>query len=250
MSLSDAHGVVTRPQTNPEELIIMKTANVQETATGMQAMRTTDQRHQASPLDQVGGPKGLLYTALPIVAFVIANNTRGLKAAVIASVAVAVGIAAERLKRKESIQPALGGLFGVAVAAGISWYTGSAKDYFAVGIWASLGGAVLFLASVLARWPLAGVIWNAAAGKGNLWRADGRSRFYYDVATLVLATIFGARFVVQQWLYESDEISSLGFAKIAMGYPLLGLGLLVTAWAARCSDKRLKAVGLLPAECA
>jgi hypothetical protein len=41
-----------------------------------------------------------------------------------------LGIAVQRLMRKESIQPALGGVFGVAIAAGISWYTGSAKDFF------------------------------------------------------------------------------------------------------------------------
>ncbi|MFG2023211.1 DUF3159 domain-containing protein [Streptomyces sp. NPDC048825] len=222
----------------------MKTTTFPETATDMQAKRTTDDRKQASALDRAGGTKGLVYSALPVVAFVVANNVRGLKVAIIASVALAVGIAAERLTRKESIQPALGGLFGVAIAAGISWYTGSAKDYFLIGIWGSLAGAVLFLASVLARWPLAGVLWNSATGKGSIWRADRHSRLYYDVATLVLAFIFGARFVVQRYLYEADEVGSLGFAKLAMGYPLLALGLLVVAWAARCSDKRLKAVGL------
>ncbi|WP_326692954.1 DUF3159 domain-containing protein [Streptomyces sp. NBC_01795] len=225
----------------------MKTTSSQETATDTQAQQVPGRRKQASALDQMGGSRGLMYSTLPVVAFVVANNVRGLKVAIITAAALAVGIAVERLWRKESLQPALGGLFGVAVAAGISWYTGSAKDYFLIGIWASLGGAVLFLVSVLARWPLAGVIWNSATGKGTVWRADKRSRFYYDVATLVLAGIFGTRFVVQQWLYDSDQVGSLGFAKIAMGFPLLGLGLLVVAWASRCSNKRLKAVGLLPA---
>lgn len=64
----------------------------------------------------------------------------------------------------------------------------------------------------------------------------------------MLAGIFGARFVVQRYLYEADEVGSLGFAKIAMGYPLLAVGLLVAAWAARASDKRLKTLGLLPAQ--
>ncbi|WP_432081468.1 DUF3159 domain-containing protein [Streptomyces sp. WAC 04229] len=207
------------------------------------------ENHRAKPsaLEQAGGTKGLVYAALPVVAFVLANNYRGLKVAVMASVAVALGIALERLKRKESLQPALGGLFGVAVAAGVSWYTGSAKDYFLIGIWASLGGAVLFLVSVLVRRPLAGVLWNSVTGKGNAWLADRRSRLYYDIATLTLAVIFGARFVVQQYLYETDAVESLGFAKILMGYPLLGLGLLVVAWAARLSDKRLKTLATQPA---
>ncbi|QIP75160.1 DUF3159 domain-containing protein [Streptomyces sp. VN1] len=200
-----------------------------------------------SVLEQAGGTKGLAYTALPALVFVVANNFRGLRFAVIASIALAVGIAAERIAKKESLQPALGGLFGVAVAAGISWYTGSAKDYFLIGIWASLGGAVLFLASVLVRRPLAGVLWNSATGKGNAWRDDRRSRRAYDIATLTLAAIFAARFAVQQYFYETDAVESLGAAKIIMGYPLLAVGLLAVAWAARTSDKRLKTAAPCPA---
>lgn len=212
----------------------------------MQMNQTAVRSRKPTALEQAGGVEGLAYSALPVVAFVVANNVGGLKTAIIVAVAVAAATTLIRLLRKESLQPALGGLFGAAVAAGITWYTGSAKDYFLIGIWASLAGSVLFMASVLARWPLAGLIWNAATGKGTVWRTDRRSRFYYNVATVVLALIFGARFVVQQYLYEADEVGSLGFAKIAMGYPLLAVGLLVAAWAARASDKRLKAVGLLP----
>lgn len=193
-------------------------------------------------MDQIGGTKGLIYSTLPVVAFVVANSLGGLKAAVIAALALAVVLGIERLIRKESLQPALGGVFGVAIAAGISWWTGSAKDYFLIGIWTSLAGAVLFLASVVIRWPLVGVIWNSTTGKGTLWRTDKRSRLYYDIATLALTAVFAARFVVQQYLYESDQVGALGFAKIAMGYPLLGLALIVVAWAARASDKRLKSL--------
>ncbi|GAA2060790.1 DUF3159 domain-containing protein [Streptomyces albiaxialis] len=225
----------------------MNSTHPQQTADdGQQAPAAGGRPKRPTTLEQIGGTKGLVYSAIPVVAFVLVNNARGLRSAVIAAFAVALGIGVERLWRKESLQPALGGVFGVAVAAGVSWYTGSAKDYFLIGIWASLGGAVLFLLSVAARWPLAGVIWNSATGKGTLWRADKRSRFYYDVATLTLAAVFGARFVVQYALYESDDVNSLGMAKILMGYPLLGLALLVVAWAARCSNRRLKAVGLLP----
>ncbi|MGW0472782.1 DUF3159 domain-containing protein [Streptomyces coeruleorubidus] len=105
---------------------------------------------------------------------------------------------------------------------------------------------MLFLASVLARRPPAGVLWNSTTGRGTAWRDDKRSRLCYDVVTLTLAAIFTARFVVQQYFYETDAVGSLGAAKIAMGYPLLGLGLLAVAWAARASDKHLKAVSRQP----
>ncbi|UNS98139.1 DUF3159 domain-containing protein [Streptomyces tubbatahanensis] len=221
----------------------MQITSPQESATDV---RTADQKKSA--LEQAGGIKGVIYSALPALVFVAANSAGGLKVGILAALLVACGIAVQRLMRRESIQPALGGVFGVAIAAGVSWYTGSAKDYFLIGIWASLAGAVAFVLSVVLRWPLAGLIWNSTTGKGTVWRADKRSRIYYDVATLVLATIFGARFAVQQYLYQADEVGSLGVAKIAMGYPLLAVGFLAVAWAVRASDKRLKAVGLLPAK--
>lgn len=197
-------------------------------------------------LEQWGGTSGMIYMTLPVVAFVVANSLLGLNGAIVTAVAVALAITALRLVRKESLAPALNGLSGVAVAAGISWWTGSAKDYFLVGIWLSLAGAILFVASVLVRRPLAGLVWNAIRGQDNTWREDKVSRYYYDVATLALAAVFAARFVVQQWLYDSDETGWLGFAKIAMGYPLLGLALLVVAWAARRSNQRLKALAQTP----
>lgn len=225
----------------------MKTKSFLETETDAQAEQTAPQQ-RPSALDQAGGTEGVIYSALPALAFVVANSAGGMRVAIIAALGVAVAIGVLRLVRKESVQPAIGGVFGVVIAAGIVWFTGSAKDYFLIGIWASLAGAVLFLASVLVRWPLAGVIWNAATGKGNVWRADKRSRLYYDVATLVLAAVFGARFAVQQYFYATDQVGSLGAAKIAMGFPLLALALLVVAWAARSSNKRLVAIGLLPAK--
>lgn len=190
-------------------------------------------------LEQWGGTSGMIYMTLPVVAFVVANSLLGLTGAILTAVGVALAITALRLLRKESLAPALNGLSGVVVAAGISWWTGSAKDYFLVGIWLSLAGAILFVGSVLVRRPLAGLLWNAIKGQDSTWREDKVSRRYYDVATLALAAVFAARFVVQQWLYDSDETGWLGFAKIAMGYPLLGLALLVVAWAARRSARRL-----------
>ena len=148
----------------------------------------------------------------------------GKTCAITAAFAVAVAIGVARLVRKESVQPAVSGVFGVALAGGVVWFTGSAKDYFLIGIWGSLAGAILLLASVLVRWPLAGAIWNGATGKGHIWRADKRSRLYYDIATLVMAALFGARFAVKQYFYETDQIGSLGIAKIALGFPLLALG--------------------------
>lgn len=200
-----------------------------------------DKKPKPSPLEQMGGTTGLVYTMLPIVAFVLANASFGLTAAVCTAVGVGLAISALRLIRKEPVYPAFSGLFGVAVAAFVAWKTGSAKGFFLLGIWANLALGALFLLSVLLRRPLAGIVWGALNGTGTSWLQDKPSRRYYDIATLTLTAVFAIRFVVWQWLYDGDHTGWLAVARIAMGYPLLALALLVVLWAGRRSGKRLKA---------
>ncbi|MEV0641511.1 DUF3159 domain-containing protein [Streptomyces sp. NPDC050619] len=204
--------------------------------------RIPGRQAKKTPLEQMGGTTGLVYTTLPIVAFVLANASFGLTAAIGTAVGIALAISVLRLVRKESVQPALSGLFGVAVAAFVSWKTGSAKGFFLTGIWANFALGVLFLLSVLARRPLAGIVWGALNGTGIAWLKDKPSRHYYDIATLTLVGVFATRVAVQQWLYDEDRTGWLAVARIAMGYPLLALAFLVVLWAGRRSGKRLKAL--------
>lgn len=190
-------------------------------------------------LDQLGGPWGMVYSAVPVVAFVAANAVFGLGVAIAVAIAVALGIAGVRLVRREPVRPALSGLLGVAVAAGIAAWTGSANNFFLIGIGTSLIGAVVMLTSVVVRRPLTGVLWNVTHGGQYDWRADRPSLFAHDIATLSLAAMFAARFVVQQWLYGSEATGWLAVARIGMGVPLLALVLLVAVWAFRRTTGRL-----------
>lgn len=190
-------------------------------------------------LDQVGGPKGFVYSAVPVVVFVAANGFLPLAATIIVSVAVGLAVVGFRLLRGERFSLAAGGLLGLALAIGIVALTGSARDFFVVGIWTYLAAFVVTLGSVLARRPLTGVVWNLVHGGTHDWRADRRVLRTHDVATLAAAVVSGARFGVQQWLYVSDETGWLGVARVAMGWPLTILAALVVVRAWRRSSARL-----------
>ncbi|HEX2301833.1 MAG TPA: DUF3159 domain-containing protein, partial [Pseudonocardiaceae bacterium] len=138
-----------------------------------------------------------------------------------------------RLWRREVLQPAVSGVLGVGVCAFIAYRTGEARGFFLYGIWFSLVAGLAFVLSVVVRRPLVGVLWSALNGSGSGWRFDRRARFGYDVATLVWAVFFLARFGVQQWLYEAQETTLLGVARLAMGLPLTTVAALVTIWAIR-----------------
>lgn len=198
-------------------------------------------------LEQMGGLSGLIYSSVPVLIFVgVYLPTHSLTASIWASIGGAVAILIWRLARREKIQPAISGIIGVVVAAFIAYRTGSARGYFAFGIWTSLVYGGVFLVSMIVRWPLAGVVWSALNSKGMAWRKDPRCRRFYDVATVVWVVVFAGRFIVQGWLYQLNDVGWLGVARIAMGWPLTGIAALVTIWAVRKADQRQKE--LAPAE--
>ncbi|GAA3361345.1 DUF3159 domain-containing protein [Saccharopolyspora gregorii] len=188
-------------------------------------------------LEQMGGVSGLAYSAVPIVVFVLVNAFTGMMPAIWSAIGLAVAIAVWRLVRKEPLQPAISGVLGVAVCSFIAYRSGDAKGFFLLGIWTSLVYGGVFLLSVLARWPLVGVAWSALNSLGFGWRKQRAALRAYDIATLAWVVVFAAKYVVQQWLYNADETAWLGFARIAMGYPLTVLALLVTVWAVRRASK-------------
>lgn len=186
---------------------------------------------QPTLLEQMGGISGLVYSSVPVLVFVLINSIFSLTPAIWSAVGSAVLITLLRILRKQPLQPAISGFFGVAIAAFIAYRTGSAKGFFLFGIWASLVYGGVFLGSVLLRWPLVGVIWTYVNGHDMRWRKDKRALHSYDIATIAAALIFFARFIVQRWLYDQDQTGWLAFARIAMGYPLTALALLITVWA-------------------
>jgi hypothetical protein len=207
-------------------------------------MSATQESHEGGPqtlLDQLGGPLGFVYSTLPVMVFVAANAFLSLPLTIGIAVGTGLALFGFRLVRGERFTTAIGSLASVAVAAGIVAWTGSARDFFVLGIWVSLAGLVVTLGSVLARRPLTGVIWNAMHGGKHPWRTDRAVLRAHDIATLAAALVFGARFAVQQWLYLADSTSGLGIARVAMGTPLTLLTALVVVWAFRRSTKRLRA---------
>ncbi|MFD3687625.1 DUF3159 domain-containing protein [Nocardiopsis sp. NPDC058631] len=190
-------------------------------------------------LDQLGGTSGMIYTTLPVVVFAAAVPFTTLTVAIVGAIAIAAVLTAFRMWRGEPFMAALGGVFGVAAAGGLAAWTGSANDFFLIGIWASLVGAVITLASLLVRRPLTGVIWNAFHGGTHPWRQDKPSLRIHDLATLAVTAVLAGRFIVRQWLYLADSTTGLAIADTLTGIPLTALAAVVVIWAFRRSTKRL-----------
>lgn len=190
-------------------------------------------------LEQIGGVGGLIYSSLPVLVFVPVSNLFGLRAAVAAALGTATAVLVWRLIRRQSTQPAISGFFGVAVCALIAYLTGESRGYFLLGIVMSLFWASVFAVSIVIRRPMVGYLWSWVTGQDRGWRQVRAAVYAFDVATLTWVLVFGARFVVQGWLFNADETGWLAVARIAMGWPLTALAAVVTFLAIKAVQRRL-----------
>ncbi|MDO8188883.1 DUF3159 domain-containing protein [Conexibacter sp. JD483] len=177
--------------------------------------------------EALGGPLGIVESALPAAAFVIAYTLGKLEPtqAAIVAVAISVVMAAARLARKQTVQYALSGLLGIAISAFIVSRTGKAEDFFLPGLLLNIGYVIALAGSILLRWPIAGVALGAVAGSGMGWRDDPRRVRIYSHVTWIWVGVFALRLAVQLPLYIASAVVALGVAKVAMGLPLFAVGM-------------------------
>jgi hypothetical protein len=199
-------------------------------------------------LESIGGWTGTAITALPPVVFVIVNSTAGLRPAIISAVGTGVALTIYRLARKQSVQQAISGLFGVLIAALIAARTGQARGYFLLGIWGSFLYAVPFAVSVVVRRPLVGLLWefldlapDDPEHPDLPWHKRKPLLRAYTIATLIGTALFLARGIVQATLYHDNATGWLAFARIAMGYPLYIAAVGASYWIVRRARHDLSA---------
>lgn len=200
---------------------------------------------RAQFIDGLGGWTGMAVAAVPTVVFVVVNALAALQTAVIAAVLSSLILAGVRLARRQSPQQALSGLFGVLVAAVIAARTGQARGYFLFGIWTSFAYGAACLATVLARRPAAGLLWEfldptpPADGQPAAWYRRRVLLMAYTLATLAATVVFTARGLVQLTLFRRNDTGWLAVARIAMGYPLTLLAILFAVVVVRRARRRL-----------
>lgn len=168
----------------------------------------------------LGGRRGLLDSGLPGIVFVVVFTATSLTPALWAAVAVGAVLTVARLARRETLQHALAGFVGVAVAAFIARRTGRAEDFFLPGLFINAGYAAAYVVSILVRWPLIGVVVGPLVGEGTGWRADRRRLRAYTLCSWIWVAMFAVRLAVQLPLYLAGWVVALGVARLALGWPL------------------------------
>lgn len=177
--------------------------------------------------EALGGPLGIVESALPAAAFVIAYTVGSMEPTPAAMVAVGIGIvlAVARLARRQTVQFALSGLVGIAIAAFIVSRTGKAEDFFLPGLLLSGAYVIGLVGSIVLRWPIAGVALGLVSQTGTAWRREPAKVRIYSHVTWIWVGVFGLRLAVQLPMYLAGAVVALGVAKVAMGLPLFAVGM-------------------------
>ena len=172
----------------------------------------------------LGGARGSFETALPTVAFVGAWTWRhDVKVAVIASGVIVLLLLMVRLATRQTPRYVLSAVVATAVAAFFALRSGRPEAAFLPGILTSAAWGAGSLLSVVVRWPLVGFI--VAAGDPQMaqdptaWRRDRGLVTVCQRLTMVLVALYAVRVVVMYPLYLAGQVTLLGVAKIALGWP-------------------------------
>lgn len=178
----------------------------------------------------LGGGRGIADSGLPAIAFVIGYTASGqdLRIAIWVAVGIAAAMTVIRLVRRETLQFALAGFAGVALAAFVADRTGKAENFFLPGLLLNAAYASAYLVSIAVRWPLIGVLLESFEGRGTGWRKDAHRVKLYSRASWIWVGMFLARLAVQLPLYLAGALVALGVARAVMGLPVFAVAIWLT----------------------
>jgi hypothetical protein len=187
-------------------------------------------------LGSVGGIRGIIESVLPTIAFVVirlvfpSEQMGDIVLASLAPVAVAVVFVIARLVAKSPPSPAIVGAALLGITALLAIATRDATNNFLPGIVVNAVFTVVFLASLIARWPAVGVVVGLLLGeRADGWREVPAQRAAFTIATWVWTAMYALRVGIEVPLYLASNDAALGIAKIVLGVPLYAL-VLVATW--------------------
>nr|WP_244367849.1 DUF3159 domain-containing protein [Micromonospora echinofusca] len=185
----------------------------------------------------LGGRRGAVDATLPPVAFTAGWLLGGhsIWAGVIAAVVTGTALAGWRLRRGDRPRSVLIGLLAVCVAALIALRTGRAVDFFLIQVVSNAASALAWVASIVIRWPLLGVVVGIALGQRTRWRRDPALLRAYSRASWFWAATYALRVAVFVPLYYGGQVVALAAARLALTWPLVATALAVSWWIIRRS---------------
>lgn len=176
----------------------------------------------------VGGVRGLIESLLPGFLFlVVFTITQDVAPSVLVPLGIAVVFVLVRALTRTPVAPAIIGLVGIALSAGLALFTGRAEENFVLGFVINSVWLVALLISLIVRRPLLGVITSLLTGDKE-WRSDPAKRSVLTLTTWLWVGLFTLRLGVQVPFYLAENVTALAASRLIMGLPLYAAVLWVT----------------------
>jgi hypothetical protein len=180
-------------------------------------------------LGAVGGIRGILESVLPGIAFLaLFLTTHNLVLSVAIPVVLALAFIVARAGAHSPMQSAMAGAVLLAIAAVLTLVTRNAVTNFVPGIIINAVAFVILIVSLIARWPLIGLIVGLLFGDVTGWRADARKRRILTIATWLWVALFAIRLALEVPLFLADNVTALGIVRLITSVPLYALFLWAT----------------------
>jgi hypothetical protein len=184
-------------------------------------MSESQHQDRAKIIAALGGTRGLIDSGVPSILFlVIFNFGHHLHPAIYASVALSILLTIYRLIKRESLQHALSGLFGIAICALFAGHSGKASAFYLPSIYKNIFFLVIYGGANLIRYPLLGLVIGPILGENLEWRKHPARKKVYTQAGWLWAGMFALRIAIQYPLYLANKLNALGIANFFLGYPL------------------------------
>lgn len=218
-----------------------------DAAKAREVERTAEEFVRSHLAKALGGQRGMIEAGVPTAAFTtIFLIAHSLVAAIVGG-AVLTGLALLiRLVQRSTVQYVLNAAVGIGIGAFFAYrsakHGGSVDDqalaYFLPGVLFNIAYTVGMLFTVVIRWPLVGFMIGGVLGDPVGWRRTrglvlvcSRLTLCLAVPCLLRAAVQGPLYLagMRHWLSADVAISTLGVAKIVMGWPLSVAGFAVMA---------------------
>jgi hypothetical protein len=196
---------------------------------GLTQLKPGDTPSARALLGAIGGVRGIIESIVPGIAFLaIYLPTRNLLIAVLVPAFIALVFVVVRAGARSSMSSAVSGAVLLAITAVLTLITGRAVNNFVPGILINAVGFIVMLGSILARWPLVGLIVGLLFGDAEGWRKDAAKRRILTTATWFWVALFAIRLVIEVPLYFADNVTALGVVRLITSVPLYAVCLWAT----------------------
>jgi hypothetical protein len=203
------------------------------------AQATVEQVVRAQLAKALGGPRGIVESAVPTALFTICFLVSDeIRLSLYVSIGVTVVLLVARMLQRSTTQFVLNALVGIGIGALFAYRAsqsgGSEEDVaravFTPGLIYNGVYAVVIVFTIVIGWPIVGFMVGSVMGDPTAWHSDKPMVRLCSQLTWVLAVPCVIRVAVQLPLWLDHQIGLLGASKIALGWPLQLASFAVMGW--------------------